>query len=50
MKGKKYIFLLLALFLFTQETFAVCGSTDYSGSSGRPYIIWLYMYWQCVPM
>ena len=42
MKGKKYIFLLLALFLFTQETFAVCGSTDYSGSSGRLYNMVVY--------
>ena len=43
MKGKKYIFLLLALFLFTQETFAVCGSTDYSGSSGRLYNMVVYV-------
>lgn len=49
MKGKKYIFLLLALFLFTQETFAVCGSTVIAVAV-EDYIIWLYMYWQCVPM
>ena len=47
MKGKKYIFLLLALFLFTQETFAVCGSTDYSGSSGRLYNMVVYVLAMC---
>lgn len=47
MKGKKYIFLLLAMFLFAQEAFAVCGSTDYSGSSGRLYNMVVYVLAMC---
>lgn len=47
MKGKKYLFLLLAMFLFAQEAFAVCGSTDYSGSSGRLYNMVVYVLEMC---
>ena len=49
MKGKKYIFLLLALFLFTQETLLFVAHPIIAVAV-EDYIIWLYMYWQCVPM
>lgn len=47
MKRKKYIFILLAMLLLTQEAFAVCGSTDYSGSSGRLYNMVIYVLGMC---
>lgn len=47
MKSKKYIFLLLAMLLLAQEAFAVCGSTDYSGSSGRLYNMVIYVLGMC---
>lgn len=47
MKGKRYIILLLAMLLVSHQAFAVCGSTDYSGSSGRLYNMVVYVLTMC---
>lgn len=47
MKKAKYVLILSAILLFAQEAYAVCGSTDYSGSSGRLYNMVVYVLAMC---